>query len=97
MCDASGETLCHVASRCLETFARTRKGRSASAPALRARSRNATRCQTAQGSCPVGGGVSQILARLARSTRRIFGKGEPTVAKTQNEVNGNRYVSRMHR
>ena len=87
MCDAFGEASRHVAPRRLETLARPGEGRAASAYALWTRPRNATRCQTAPTGCPVGGGVSQVLAGIARSPGRIFRKGEPAIK--ENEVKGN--------
>src|SRR2546430_1458456 len=86
MCDASGETPRHVAASGLETLTRTGEGRAASAPAIWTHSRNATRCQTAPAGRPVGGGVSQILAGIARSVRRILRKGKPAIRKKENEV-----------
>src|SRR5437667_5283666 len=87
MCDASGETPRHVAASGLETLTRTGEGRAASAPALWTHSRNATRCQTASAGRPVGGGVSQVLAGIARSVGRILRKGKPAIGKKENEVN----------
>src|SRR6266487_5744647 len=86
MCDASRKIARHVASRSFETLARAGEGRPASAPALWACSRNATRCQTAPTGCPVGGGVSQVLAGIARSPGRILRKGKPAIGKKKNEV-----------
>src|SRR4030095_3567154 len=88
MCDAFGEAPRHVAPGGLETFARAGERRSASAAALWTCSRNATRCHTASAGCPVGGGVSQVLAGIARSAGRIFREGEPAIGKKENEVKG---------
>src|SRR6266540_3061013 len=88
MCDASGETSRHVAPSGLETLARLGEGRVASASALWTRSRNAPRCQAAPPSCPVGGGISQVLAGIARSPGRLFRKTEPAIGKKENEVKG---------
>ena len=88
MCDASGEASRHVTPRRLETLARAGEGRVASAATLWTRSRNATRRQAAQTGCPVGRGVSQVLAGIARSPGRIFRKGEPAIGEKENEVKG---------
>src|SRR5438034_756609 len=71
-----GQAARNVVTGGFKTFARAGEGWATSAPALWSRSRDATRCQTAPGGRAVGGKISQVLGRVARSPCRVFGKDE---------------------
>src|SRR6266699_916219 len=70
----SGAATCDVVAGCLKTFARAGKSRAAPASSLWARARNAVGSQAAETGRAVGGRISQVLGRIARSPGRVFGK-----------------------
>src|SRR4051812_42765130 len=76
-----GQTLRHVASGDFKTSACAGKGRSASPSTLWASTRNAAASRTIEASRPVGGRISEILGRLAESTRGVFGKDKSATRK----------------
>src|ERR1700736_3386728 len=86
MRDASGATACDVVASGFETFACPGESRTASPAALRACARDATRSQAAKTGGSVGGGVSQVLGRIARSAGRVFGKDDQGYWQEREEV-----------
>src|SRR5882724_937403 len=81
-----GQAARDVVTGGLKAFARAGEGRAASPPAIWPRSRNATRCQTASGGGAVGRRISQVLGRVARSPRRVFGKDGEANAEERSEI-----------
>src|SRR5436190_13808258 len=91
---ASGPAARDVVAGGFETSARFGEGRIASAPALWPCSRNAVRSEAAQTSGAVGGRISKVLGRIARSPGRVFGKDDDqTTATERSEIERN--VSRL--
>src|SRR5438270_13372632 len=72
--DRHGQAAFHVAPRHFEAFARAGKGRTTPASALRTCSSIAIGGKAAEAGRAVGGRISQVLGRIARSPGRVFGK-----------------------
>src|SRR4030095_13089905 len=70
----------------LKTFARAGKSGAAPASPLRTRARNAARCQALETGRAMGGGISQMLGRIARSPCCLFRKNQERYRKERNDL-----------
>src|SRR6266446_2722381 len=82
----SGATARDVVAGCLKTFARAGKSGAAPASPLWAGARNAVGSQAAETGRAVGGRVSEVLGRVARSPGRVLGKDEQASRQERKEV-----------